>query len=54
MQRFTFWKGLIKHNKVNGMTLVNTHVQIAHPKLFIQRKKQSREKMVKLIIHFNY
>lgn len=33
------------------MILVNTHVQIAHPKLFLQRKQQSREKMVKPIIH---
>jgi len=51
MQRFTFQKSLIKYNKVNSMILVNTRVQIAHPKLFIQRKQHSREKTIEPIIH---
>jgi hypothetical protein len=51
MQRFNFFNCLIKHNKINGMILVNTHVQVAHPKLFVQRKQQSREKMVEPIIY---
>jgi hypothetical protein len=50
MQRFTFRKNLLKYNKVNSMILVNTHVQITHPKLFIQRKQHSREKTVEPII----
>jgi hypothetical protein len=32
-------KGLIAYNKVNGITPMITHVQIAHPKLFALRKK---------------
>ncbi len=39
VQTFTLHKGLITYNKVNGITPMITHVQIAHPKLFALRKQ---------------
>lgn len=38
VQIFTLHKGLITYNKVNVITTTTTHVQIAHPKLFVLRK----------------
>lgn len=38
VQIFTLHKGLITYNKVNVITTMTTHVQIAHPKLFVLRK----------------
>ncbi len=29
------YKGLIKYNKTNGITPMTTHVQTAHPRLFV-------------------
>ncbi len=37
-------KGLNKYNKINGITPTKTHVDFAHPKLFVQRKSQLVEK----------
>ncbi len=50
MQIFTFYKGLIKYNKVNGMIPINTHVQTTHLKLFAQ-KKQFIDKVTEPTIH---
>ncbi len=44
-QRSTLCKGLINYNKVNGITPTTIHVQIAHPRLFEQRKQQLGEKV---------
>jgi hypothetical protein len=49
-QRSTFCKGLIKYNKINDITLMTIHVQIAHPRLFAKRKQLS-EKVAKPVIH---
>jgi hypothetical protein len=38
IQRSTFCKGLIKYIKVNDIIPMTIHVQIAHPRLFAQRK----------------
>jgi len=43
-QNFILSKGLIKYNKINGITPTKTHVDFAHPKLFVQRKSQLVEK----------
>ncbi len=37
-QSFILKKSLIEYNKINGITPMKTHVDFAHPKLFIQRK----------------
>jgi hypothetical protein len=50
MQIFTFYKGLIKYNKVNGMIPINIHVQTTHLKLFGQ-KKQFMEKVAEPTTH---
>ncbi len=47
-QRFILCKGLIKYNKVNGITPMIMHVQITHLKLFALRKQQFNA-MIKLI-----
>lgn len=39
IQRSIMWKGLIKYNKVNGITPMTTQLQITHPKLFALRKQ---------------
>jgi Fe-S-cluster formation regulator IscX/YfhJ len=33
------------------MSPMNTHVQIAHLKLFNKRKQESNEKVVELVVH---
>jgi hypothetical protein len=50
-QIFTFCEHLIKYNNVNGITLMTIHVQIAHPRLFSQRKHQLNDKVAKPTIH---
>jgi len=42
VQRYMF-------HKVNGITPMTIHVQIAHPSLFVQRKQQLNEKVAKLV-----
>ncbi len=37
------YKGLIKYTKVDGIIPMNTHVQIAHLKLFVQRKQLNKK-----------
>jgi hypothetical protein len=37
---FIMKKGLIKYNKCKGVTLTKTHIDYAHPKLFIVRNLQ--------------
>ncbi len=39
VQRSTLCGGLIKYNKVNGITPMTIHVQTAHPRLFVQKKQ---------------
>jgi hypothetical protein len=50
-QRSTLRKGLIKYSKANGITPTTTHVQIAHPRLFEQRKQQLSEKVAEPVAH---
>jgi len=50
-QIFTFCKHLIKYNNVNGITPMTIHVQIAHPRLFSQRKHQLGDKVTKPTIN---
>jgi hypothetical protein len=38
IQRSILCKGLIKYNKINGITPIIIHVQIAHLKLFVKKK----------------
>jgi len=40
VQRSILHKGLIKYNKVNRITAMNTHVQIARSKSFAMKKQQ--------------
>jgi hypothetical protein len=40
-QRSTLCKGLIRYNKVNGITPMIMHVQISHSKLFTLKKQFS-------------
>ncbi len=42
-QIYIHYKGLIKYNKVDGIIPMNTHVQIAHLKLFVQRKQLNKK-----------
>jgi hypothetical protein len=51
VQRSMLHKGLIKYSKVNGITPMTIHVQIAHPRLFVQRKQQLSEKVAKFVDH---
>jgi hypothetical protein len=39
-QSFNLMKNLFKQNKINGITLVNIHIDIVHPRLFIKKKAQ--------------
>ncbi len=50
VQRSMLHKGLIKYSKVNGITPMTIHLQIAHPRLFVQRKQLS-EKVAKFVHH---
>ncbi len=50
-QRSMFRKGLIKYSKVNGIIPMTIHVQIAHPKLFEQKKQQLSENVAKPVVH---
>jgi hypothetical protein len=45
-----YCKGLITYYKFNGITPVNIHVQIAHPKFFVH-EKQLKERVVELATH---
>jgi hypothetical protein len=36
-------------HKVNGITLMTTHVQTTHPRLFAQKEEQLNEKVAKLV-----
>ncbi len=45
-QNFVLEKGLIKYNKINGLTHMKTHVDIAHPRLFVLRKTQLVKKAI--------
>jgi hypothetical protein len=50
-QIFTLCKLLIKYNNVNCITPMTIHVQIAHPRLFPQRKHQLNDKVTEATIH---
>jgi hypothetical protein len=39
-------KGLIKYNKTNGITLMKTHIDYAHPCLVAKRKLQLTNKFM--------
>ncbi len=43
-QSFVLRKGLIKYNKINGISPMTTHVDFIHPGLFVQRKSQLAKK----------
>jgi phytoene dehydrogenase-like protein len=45
-QSFVLKKGLIKYNKINGLTPMKTHVDIAHPRFFVLRKTQLVKKAI--------
>jgi hypothetical protein len=34
-QSFVFRKGLIKYNKINGITPMKIHIDTMHPRLFV-------------------
>ncbi len=51
VQRSILCKGLIKYNKVNGITPMTMHVQISHSKLFALRKQQLKEVTEHVTIH---
>jgi hypothetical protein len=50
MQIFTFCKGLIKDNKVNGITFMNIYVQIAYSKLLLRRNNNFRRTWKNLLL----
>ncbi len=51
-QRFIMHKGLIKYNKVNGITPMTIHVQTTHLKLFVLKKQQLGEVAKPNVVHF--
>ncbi len=48
-QHFTLRKGLFKYGKINGITLVRTHVEYVHPKLVVRRKLAITKKLIVVV-----